>query len=219
MRRTAPGRIDSGGCSTLRAMAETLGDTQRHKMPHGARWNRLNMVGQAILAIAFIILIARVLSWVFPSSAFGQLVYKFYEGLFYGWKPFGIELNYKYVVDLVLAGHSHIYERSYLVDGAYNTPTTATGRIKELKPNAIQVATPIAVIGIRGTEFWGGPIDDTYGVLLLAGEVVVTNRAGSVTLAASGQGTDIASADEAPSPVQPWSDAKIARALASVAFH
>ena len=95
----------------------------------------------------------------------------------------------------------------------------ATGRIKELKPNAIQVATPIAVIGIRGTEFWGGPIDDTYGVLLLAGEVVVTNRAGSVTLAASGQGTDIASADEAPSPVQPWSDAKIARALASVAFH
>jgi hypothetical protein len=95
----------------------------------------------------------------------------------------------------------------------------ATGRIKALKPNAIQVATPIAVIGIRGTEFWGGPIDDTYGVLLLDGEVVVTNRAGSVTLAASGQGTDIASADEAPSPVQSWSDAKIARALASVALH
>ncbi len=86
------------------AMAETLGDTQRHKMPHGARWNRLNMVGQVILAIAFIILIARVLSWGFPSSAFGQWVYKFYEGAFYGWKPLGIELNYKYVVDLLLAG-------------------------------------------------------------------------------------------------------------------
>ncbi len=27
-------------------------------------------------------------------------------------------------VDLVLAGHSHIYERSYLVHGAYDTPTT-----------------------------------------------------------------------------------------------
>ncbi|MGH7892094.1 MAG: 4Fe-4S binding protein, partial [Thermodesulfobacteriota bacterium] len=86
------------------AMAETLGDTQRHKMPHGAKWNRLNMVGQVILAIAFIILIARVLSWGFPNSAFGQSVYKFYESAFYGWKPFGIELNYKYVVDLVLAG-------------------------------------------------------------------------------------------------------------------
>ncbi|MBR58424.1 MAG: hypothetical protein CMH54_10435 [Myxococcales bacterium] len=32
-------------------------------------------------------------------------------------------------VDLVLAGHSHIYERSYLVNGAYDTPTTAEGHI------------------------------------------------------------------------------------------
>lgn len=28
-------------------------------------------------------------------------------------------------VDLVLSGHSHIYERSMLIDGAYSTPTTA----------------------------------------------------------------------------------------------
>ena len=34
-------------------------------------------------------------------------------------------------VDLVLAGHSHIYERSYLIDGAYDTPTTAAGHIKD----------------------------------------------------------------------------------------
>jgi hypothetical protein len=32
-------------------------------------------------------------------------------------------------VDLVLAGHSHIYERSYLIDGAYATPTTSAGHI------------------------------------------------------------------------------------------
>ena len=30
-------------------------------------------------------------------------------------------------VDLVLSGHSHIYERSMLIDGAYATPTTADG--------------------------------------------------------------------------------------------
>lgn len=30
-------------------------------------------------------------------------------------------------VDLVLSGHSHIYERSMLIDGAYATPTTAEG--------------------------------------------------------------------------------------------
>ena len=29
------------------ALAETMGDTQRTKMPHGPFWNRLNMVGQA----------------------------------------------------------------------------------------------------------------------------------------------------------------------------
>jgi hypothetical protein len=30
-------------------------------------------------------------------------------------------------VDLVLSGHAHIYERSMLIDGAYETPTTAEG--------------------------------------------------------------------------------------------
>lgn len=34
-------------------------------------------------------------------------------------------------VDLVLAGHSHIYERSFLIDGAYDTPTVAAGKIKD----------------------------------------------------------------------------------------
>lgn len=34
-------------------------------------------------------------------------------------------------VDLVLGGHSHIHERSFLVDGAYDTPTTASGHIKD----------------------------------------------------------------------------------------
>ena len=34
------------------ALAETLGDTHRHKMPHGPKWNRLNMLGQVILAVA-----------------------------------------------------------------------------------------------------------------------------------------------------------------------
>src|SRR6478735_4184095 len=35
-------------------LAETLGDQHRHKMPHGPRWNRLNMVGQVILGIALL---------------------------------------------------------------------------------------------------------------------------------------------------------------------
>jgi len=35
----------------------------------------------------------------------------------------------QYGVDLVLGGYSHNYERSYLIDGAYDTPTTAAGHI------------------------------------------------------------------------------------------
>ena len=35
-------------------------------------------------------------------------------------------------VHLVLAGHSHIYERSYLLHGAYDTPTTADGFIVDM---------------------------------------------------------------------------------------
>lgn len=36
-------------------------------------------------------------------------------------------------VDLVLTGHSHIYERSMLLDGAYDTPTTAENHVLDDK--------------------------------------------------------------------------------------
>lgn len=95
----------------------------------------------------------------------------------------------------------------------------ATGRIKAMKQHKIAVSTPVADIGVRGTEFWGGPIEGQYGVLLLGGKVTVSNQAGSVTLSAPGQGTDIPSPLDAPGAVKPWGTDKIARAVASVALH
>jgi hypothetical protein len=95
----------------------------------------------------------------------------------------------------------------------------ASGRIKEMKGSTIAVTTPMADIGVRGTEFWGGPIEGKYGVLLLEGEVVVSNQAGSVTLSQTGQGTDIPSPLDPPGEVKPWSEEKIARAVATVALH
>lgn len=86
------------------ALAETLGDTHRHKMPHGPRYNRWNMLGQGILAICLLLLLTRVLSWITPDSSGGQLVRQFHEGLLYGWQVAGIPLNYSYLVDLMLAG-------------------------------------------------------------------------------------------------------------------
>lgn len=49
-------------------LAETMGDTQRHKMPHGPRWNRLNLLGQGILFAAFALLAVRIWGWLVPSS-------------------------------------------------------------------------------------------------------------------------------------------------------
>lgn len=95
----------------------------------------------------------------------------------------------------------------------------ATGRIKELKEKTIVITTAFADIGVRGTEFWGGPIDGKYGVLLLEGEVTVSNQAGSVTLSKTGEGTNIASPLDAPSAPNIWPEAKVSRAIETVTLH
>jgi polyferredoxin len=86
------------------ALAETLGDTQRHKMPHGARWNKLNAIGQVILLLCFVMLLGRIAGWVWPDTGFGQWMRSLYEGMLYGWQVFGIQLNYRWAIDLMLAG-------------------------------------------------------------------------------------------------------------------
>lgn len=74
------------------ALAETLGDSQRQKMPHGPIWNRLNIIGQVILWICMALLFLRIYGWIWPSNNFNAF--------------FKIHLvdNYKYFIDLWLAG-------------------------------------------------------------------------------------------------------------------
>jgi hypothetical protein len=68
----------------------------------------------------------------------------------------------------------------------------AGGSIEQLQKKKITVSTPVAAMAVRGTDFWAGPIDGQFGVLLLKGNVRVSNRAGAVTLSRPGWGTDIA---------------------------
>ena len=79
---------------------------------------------------------------------------------------------------LTLGENATVVVDSYVYDPDKSTGETVlqatrgafrfvTGRLKELKQNKIAVSTPVADIGIRGTEFWGGPIDAKYGILLL----------------------------------------------------
>ena len=65
------------------------------------------------------------------------------------------------------------------------------GSIERLQTKKITVSTPVAALAVRGTDFWAGPIDGQYGVLLLKGKVRVSNQAGAVTLSRPGWGTDI----------------------------
>jgi len=75
------------------ALAETLGDTHRHKMPHGPRWNRLNMAGQGVLAIAFALLFVRIAGWILPD---GNVADRIFDPV--------LKTHYKWLVDVFLAG-------------------------------------------------------------------------------------------------------------------
>jgi thioredoxin reductase/NAD-dependent dihydropyrimidine dehydrogenase PreA subunit len=85
------------------ALAETLGDTQRSKMPHGPGWNRLNMIGQVFLAAAFGLLALRLAAWALPGSGLGAVFDLVAEGR----APNGWLVNpvsYKWFVDVLFAG-------------------------------------------------------------------------------------------------------------------
>jgi hypothetical protein len=101
-----------------------------------------------------------------------------------------------------------------------------TGAIGQAEPNAVELRTPVATIGIRGTELFGGPLaagmppgELHYGVQLFAGEIAVITPYGTVTLDRPGQGTFLPMAgDRAPTTPALWGAAATREAAESVAF-
>ena len=103
-----------------------------------------------------------------------------------------------------------------ILEGAFSA---ASGEIMKVAGARFTVETQTATIGIRGTTFWGGAIDGSFGVALLDGKsIVVENKAGRVVIDKVGEGTAIRAADQAPSKPSAWSADKVARAKATVAF-
>jgi hypothetical protein len=90
------------------------------------------------------------------------------------------------------------------------------GRIEGEAAAKVQISTPVAAIGVRGTTVWGGPIDNGYGVIVLSGEVTVTGRRGTVTLK-QGQGTMLFR-DAKPQRAVGWPAERMKRAIASITF-
>jgi hypothetical protein len=140
-----------------------------------------------------------------------------------------LELTFKDKTQLTLSEKTKLTLDTYVFNPAAGVGTIkfeavgafkfVSGRLSKLATAAVNVTTPVANIGIRGTEFWAGPIDDqALGVFLTAGTVIVSNAAGTQTLSQPGQGTNIAAPGAAPGPVTFWPAAKVSRALATVTF-
>lgn len=104
-----------------------------------------------------------------------------------------------------------------LVTGAFRA---VTGKVLDARGSQLDVQTPAGVIGIRGTDFWGGYLDgDAVDVLLIDGShaVEVSNASGKVMLEKPGQGTTL-KADQSPLAVKEWPKAKVERAVATITW-
>jgi hypothetical protein len=119
------------------------------------------------------------------------------------------------VLDAFIYNASGANRLSAKVTGAFRL---VSGALRAGATREASVVTPFAVIGVRGTNFWGGPIDGGFGVFLFEGAVSVTNAGQTVVLSAPGQGTSFGTAAAPPGPVIVWAQDKVDRAVATITF-
>ncbi len=111
--------------------------------------------------------------------------------------------------------------RFELLKGAFRAVTTAPEASAKLD---WQVRTPVAIVGVRGTEVWGGfnllgAGDRTLDVVMLEGKgVFVETPTGMVDLLKAGDGTTVVDADASPAPLKPWGEKKLQAAIESVSW-
>ena len=92
-----------------------------------------------------------------------------------------------------------------------------TGRISDMQNKKIGVTTSFGALAVRGTDFWWGPIEGQFGVLLVHNSRVDVRDPDcpAVTLDQAGEGTDI---DGCPGAPYQWPQARIDAALQSTGF-
>jgi hypothetical protein len=78
-----------------------------------------------------------------------------------------------------------------------------SGAIAKKKNPDVEVETAYGAIGIRGTKFWAGDIENAYGVNVEEGRVRVRNEGGEVYVD-KGKGTSLKSRKQKPSTAAPW---------------
>lgn len=111
--------------------------------------------------------------------------------------------------------------RFELLKGAFRAVTTAPEASAKLD---WQVRTPVAIIGVRGTEVWGGfnllgAGDRTLDVVMFEGKgVFVETPTGMVDLLKAGDGTTVVDVGASPAPLKPWGEKKLQAAIESVSW-
>jgi len=107
--------------------------------------------------------------------------------------------------------------RFEMLKGAFRAVTGSMA--KTAKPD-FQVTTPLAVIGVRGTDFWGGFFSaEELAVFMVDGKgVFVRNAAGTSTIVRPGDGVTVRSAGKAPEAPVTWRQEKVAKAVRTVTF-
>ena len=101
-----------------------------------------------------------------------------------------------------------------------------SGQIGQTSPGDVSFSTPVATIGIRGTEFLGGELtvgmpagESHYGFQITDGAIEVISPGGSVILDEAGEGTFLPlDRVAAPTPVRQWTAAEAAEAEDALAF-
>jgi hypothetical protein len=102
-----------------------------------------------------------------------------------------------------------------LLTGAFRA---VTGKIASLEDREVVFQTPVATIGIRGTDFFGGLEGRKLGVALLDDSALnVENDAGGVDLAGQFQGTDV-EPGMPPSEPHQWPEWRIQQSIDKVTF-
>ena len=101
-----------------------------------------------------------------------------------------------------------------------------SGQIAKASPRDVAFSTPVATVGIRGTEFVGGELtvgmpvgQPHYGFQIKDGAIEVTSPEGSVVLDEAGEGTFLPlTRVAAPTPVRQWTAEEAAEAEDALAF-
>jgi ferric-dicitrate binding protein FerR (iron transport regulator) len=120
--------------------------------------------------------------------------------------------------NLQLAAETSVRIDRFIVDSGGNLMLDSGAILIDTKRKllkSLEVESPFALIAVRGTRFFAGPIDGIFGVFVARGAVDVTAGGRTVRLS-TGEGTDIATAGGPPGPIKVWGAPKIAKAMALV---